>query len=266
MIDPRLIATGAVIGAVLVTSLLGRRLVARLDLGPAQRQRTRNVLRYGLLLALIVGLFTVWADVVTEAALVASGFAVALVLFHKDLILNVLGWWQKTISGSFRIGDRVRIGNLRGDVLDYGVLCTTLMEVDPEATHGMRTGNVLMVPNMKLLSEPVLNETLVIGFEWKEFPFTVAASERESMEAALLAAGEEILGPYRSEVEAALEQMSAQYAFHPIEVAPRVYMEAADGDAITLTLRLATPARSLRVTQDAITRRILQWRQGSTNP
>ena len=266
MFEPRLMATCALLGAVVVSIFVGRRLLGRLDLTPEQRQRTRNVMRYGVLLILGASLITVWADVVSEAALVASGFAVALVLFHKDLILNVLGWWQKTMSGAYKIGDRIRIGALRGDVLDYGVLSTTLMAVDPDATHGMRTGNVLIVPNMKLLTEPVLNETLVLGFEWKEYRFTVPVGQRAEAESALLEAAQEVLAPHQAEVVSALEKMSVQFAFHPIDVAPRVFLELADDAHVTLTLRLATPARALRVTQDALNRRFLQWQQASTNP
>jgi small-conductance mechanosensitive channel len=265
MDDPRIIATAGVLGGIMLVGLLGRRLVSRLDLSPEQRQRTRNMLRYGLAAVLVLGLVIVWAEVLSQAALVASGFAVALVLFHKDLILNVLGWWQKIMSGSFRIGDRVRVGEYRGDVLDYGVLSTTLMEVDSNATHGMRTGNVITLPNMLLLSESVINETLVLGFEWKEYRFTVPSAQRVAAEAALLQEAETLLAPYRAEVEAALQQMSQQYAFHPIGVAPTVYVEAKDGEVV-LTLRLATPARALRVTHDALTRSFLVWQQGSTNP
>jgi small-conductance mechanosensitive channel len=266
MTDPRFIATGAVVGVALATAVLGRRLVTRLDLSPEQRQRTRNVLRYGLLLGVSIGLLTVWADVVSEAALVASGFAVALVLLHKDLMLNALGWWQKTMSGAYRIGDRVRIGGLRGDVLDYGLLSTTLMEVDPDATHGMRTGNVLIVPNMKLLAEPVLNETLVLGYEWKEFRFTVAIDELQDAETALLGAAQALIAPYQAEVEAALATMSKKFAFRTIEVTPRVYCHPGPNDTVVMTLRLATPARELRTTQDALTRTFIDWRQGSTKP
>ncbi len=266
MDDPRLIATAAIAGAVFVVGLLGRRLVGRLDLSTEQRQRTRNMLRYGLVLALVVGLVTLWADVLSQAAFVASGFAVALVLFHKDLTLNVLGWWQKTISGAYRIGDRVRIGTIRGDVLDYGVLSTTLMEVDPDATHGMRTGNVVTVPNMKLLTEPVVNETLSLAYEWKEFQFTVPTAEWKAAEQVLLDAAEAQLAPHREAVEAELGRMAEQYAFHPIATTPRVFVEAGQGEDVILTLRLPTPARALRVTHDALNRAFLHWQQGSTKP
>lgn len=224
MNDPQLIATTILLAMIVLVSIVGRRVVAGLDLRPEQRQRTRVVLRYSLSLALFLGLMTVWADAVSEAALVASGFAVAIVLFNKDLILNILGWWQKTITGAYRIGDRIRIGQFRGDVLDYGVLSTTLMEVDPKADHGMRTGNVVTMPNMVLLTEPVVNETLVLGFEWKEYRFTVPMEQRNQAEATLLEAAREQLSSYRTEVETALEKMANHYAFHPIDVEPRIFV------------------------------------------
>lgn len=260
MNETRLLFTLVVFAGVFLVGFLARRVVAELDLRPEQRQRTRVVIRYGLLLVLCVGLTTVWAEVVNQAALVASGFAVAIVLFNKDLILNVLGWWQKTISGAFRIGDRVRVGEFRGDVLDYGLLATTIMEVDPEATHGMRTGNVITMPNMLLLTQPVVNETLVLDFEWKEYRFEVPTSERSKAEHVLLEAANEILAPYRDDVEAALREMGEHYAFRPIEVAPRIFVEMKGLDELVLILRLATPARALRVTHDALTRAYLASR------
>jgi len=112
----------------------------------------------------------VWAAQIQSAAMVASGFAVAIVLFNKDIILSALGWWMKMASGAYRIGDRVRIGEYRGDVIDYGVLSTTLMAVDTGADHGMRTGNVITIPNALMLTFAVVNETriwVLSGKRWR---------------------------------------------------------------------------------------------------
>ena len=131
------------------------------------------------------------------------------------------------------------------------------MEVDPKADHGMRTGNVVTMPNMVLLTEPVVNETLVLGFEWKEYRFTVPMEQRNQAEATLLEAARELLSSYRTEVETALEKMANHFAFHPIDVEPRVFVEQGGADTVVLILRLATPARALRVTHDALTRAFL---------
>ena len=156
MNDPKIVISVVLMGILLLFGLMARAAVRRMDLSPEQRRRTKNMVLYGVLIILAAGLTITWADQLAEAAIVASGFAVALVLFHKELVLNVLGWWVKTMGSSFRIGDRIRVGTTRGDVIDYGVLTTTLMEVEHSADHGMRTGNVICIPNAHLLTEPVI--------------------------------------------------------------------------------------------------------------
>jgi len=266
MDDSRIIATVVIVGIALLLGLMGYGVVRRLDLSPEQRQRTRNVLGYGLVALVLVALLIVWVELVSDAALLASGFAVAIVLFHKDLILNVLGWWQKTMSGAFRIGDRIQIGSFRGDVIDYGLLSTTLIEIYPDAAHGLRTGNILTLPNMMFLSQPVLNETRALSFEWSEISFTVDREERDAAETALFGAASTVLATYRSEMVAELEHMAENFAFHPLPPDPKIYVEAGDDDRVTLALRLAMPARAIRRTRDAVTRAFLDARSASTKP
>jgi len=247
-------------------AFLGRRTLERLNLNPEQRQRTRNMMRYGLSLLFLVAATVIWAEVLTSAALVASGFAVAIVLFHKDLILSVLGWWLKTMSASFRIGDRVRIGAVRGDVIDSGVLATTLIEVDSSASHGLRTGNVVTVPNALLLTEPVINETRILAFEWHELEFEVGAgADWSQAEQVVLAAAEHEVSQYRSEVDAQLADMGEAFAFHPIHVAPRSFVVAEAEGRVRIQLRMVLPARRIRSTSDKVVRAFIKWRAESTN-
>ena len=42
------------------------------------------------------------------------------------------------------------------------------MEVDTEAPHGMRTGNIVTFPNALMLTEPVVNETRVLDLSGGE--------------------------------------------------------------------------------------------------
>ena len=139
MTDPKLLASGAVIVLALVLALSFRSAIQRMDLSPEQRRRTKNVVRYALTLFVLIGLAVVWAAELQSVAIVASGFAVAIVLFNKDIILSVLGWWMKTLPG--RTGsETIRVDEWRGDGIDHGVLSTT-DGGDTEAPHGMRNGN-----------------------------------------------------------------------------------------------------------------------------
>lgn len=247
------------------SGLIARSGIRRMDLSPEQRRRTKNMVIYALCILLGVGMAVTWAEELAAATIVASGFAVALVLLHKELVLNVMGWWVKTMGNAFRIGDRVRVGDVRGDVIDYGILTTTLMEVGTDADHGMRTGNLVTLPNAALLAEPLLNETRVLAFEWKEFTFSLLPDEdwREA-ESILSVAATEMVSNYRDEVVTQLSKMADQFAFHPIDVKPYVFLRSMPDGGIQLWVRVAVPTREIALMEDHLTRIFLKWRAVST--
>ena len=189
----------------------------------------------------------------------------AIVLFNKELILSVLGWWLKTVSGAYRIGDRIRVGDIRGDVIDYGVLFTTLMQIESDADHGMRSGNVVTIPNALLLSEALVNETRILGFEWKEVHFTLPKGEDwQAVEMKLHQTAVSIVDEYRQELLDALAMMSERFAFHPIEENPQVFVKPLDDGKIRIWVRLALPARGIAIGADRLNRAFLQCQNGVT--
>lgn len=61
-------------------------------------------------------------------------------------------------SSAVDIGDRIRIGNLKGDVRHIGLFHIILDEVgDDEKMGGELTGRLLHIPNLLVLDQPVLN-------------------------------------------------------------------------------------------------------------
>jgi len=64
------------------------------------------------------------------------------------------------------VGDRVRIEDAKGDVIDVDLLVTTLWEVGGELVSGNQpSGRLVTVPNSTVLSSQVFN------FSWEEFPY-----------------------------------------------------------------------------------------------
>ena len=127
-----LLSLAAVVLTFIVTALI-ERAVRRIPVSPPQRRRAVRLARTGGLLLLALLLAVVWAQELRNAAIVLSALAVAIVIGFKEIMACALGWWIKMAGGHFRVGDRVAIsstaGPVRGDVLDYGLLTTTLMEV-----------------------------------------------------------------------------------------------------------------------------------------
>ena len=60
---------------------------------------------------------------------VAFGVAGAGIAFAlQEVIASFAGWLAIMFGGFYKTGDRVQLGGMKGDVMDIGVLRTTLME------------------------------------------------------------------------------------------------------------------------------------------
>jgi len=257
MHDWQLIASSTAALGTIVSGIVASSMVKRLDLSPEQRQRTRNVINYGLILILAAFLVVVWASQIRAAAFMVSAFAVAIVLATKETLMCVGGWWLKTMGGAYRIGDRIQVGSIKGDVMDYGVLTTTLMNVTQGDNPDLRTGAVVTIPNSVLLTAVVINETHSLDYTWREISLEVDAdSNWQDVEKVMLECAMEEIEPYKEKMSQQLGALEKDMAFRAISVDPRVFIEILPGTEIRLTLRLGVPVKSLRVTEDRITRKI----------
>ena len=111
--------------------------------------------------ALVVGLIgglvvAVWRfpDMSVAVPVLAVGLAVAL----QKYTASFFGYFVINFSRIYTPGDRIRIGNIKGDVRWVGLIHTILEEVgEDEKLGGELTGRILHVPNLVILDQPVLN-------------------------------------------------------------------------------------------------------------
>lgn len=114
-------------------------------------------------LAILVVLAFVGATVSTaiyvpEVAIYVPIMALGLALALQKYTASFFGHFVIMLCGIYGVGDRIRIGNIKGDVRRVGVLHTTLEEVgEDEKLGGELTGRILHVPNLIILDQPVLN-------------------------------------------------------------------------------------------------------------
>lgn len=80
----------------------------------------------------------------------------------KDYIANLISTLVIKRSKDIKVGKRVKINvpgvpTTKGDIMDIGILRTTVMEVgDGERLPSVRTGRLIKVPNYMLISNPVM--------------------------------------------------------------------------------------------------------------
>lgn len=110
-----------------------------------------------------------FGQIITLLGFLAAGIAIAL----KEPIVNLFGWFFTIWNGSFRIGDRIEINGVKGDVIEIGLFQFKLMELHAWVDGDQYTGRVLYVPNSKIFTEVKANYSTISEFIWHEFDFTI---------------------------------------------------------------------------------------------
>ena len=126
----------------------------------------RRVLRLLVALALLsIGLSILFANWYT--AVVSLGLLSLILGFALQTpITSIIGWIYILVRAPYRVGDRVRIGEATGDVIDIGYLDTTLWEFGVQyLTTNHPSGGVIKFPNSEVVSKPVYN------YSWPLFPY-----------------------------------------------------------------------------------------------
>ena len=127
-----------------------------------------------LLIALIVisMLFSNWYTAVVSVGLVSLILGFAL----QTPIASFIGWIYILIRTPYRVGDRIRIDDATGDVIDVSYLDTTLWEFGGEyLSTDHPSGRVIKFPNSNVLHSAVYNYSWpLFPYIWNEIKFNIA--------------------------------------------------------------------------------------------
>jgi hypothetical protein len=178
---------------------------------------------------------------------VAMGILGAGIAFASQEVIGSFAGYVNIVTGSlFRIGDRVRIGNVEGDVLDISVLRTTVMEIGEWVHADQYTGRIVTVANRVVFSDPVFNYTQHWRYLWDEIviPVTYASDWRRAGEM-MLAHGETYTSRFQEQAQADLQAVLDRYPLHETAVEPTLYVVMTD-NWIELTLRFVVAANERR--------------------
>lgn len=70
-----------------------------------------------------------------------AGIAFAL----QEVIASLAGWVAMSFGRFYKVGDRVQLGGIKGDVIDIGMLRTTLMECGGWINGDLYNGRIVRV-------------------------------------------------------------------------------------------------------------------------
>lgn len=103
------------------------------------------------------------------------------------------------VKRPFEIGDRVTIGNIKGDVEDITLTHIHIKEIGGTIASEERSGRIILIPNAKLFEQDIINYTLTDELILDQVKFTITfESDLKETEKIVLEATEEILSEYLS--------------------------------------------------------------------
>jgi small-conductance mechanosensitive channel len=128
----------------------------------------RKVTNYliNTLVALII--FGIWVQRVGDLSIALGILGAGLAFALQEVIGSIAGWVAIITGRPFTIGDRVETGSIRGDVVDIGLLRTTLMEIGNWLAGDHNTGRIVTVSNAFIFKEPLFNYSRHLKYIWDE--------------------------------------------------------------------------------------------------
>ena len=226
------------------------------------RYNLDRVLNLILVLAIgIIGLSVLSATWYT--ALVSLGILSLILGFALQTpITSLIGWVYLLIRQPYRVGDRIKIGDAKGDVIDVSYLDTTLWEVGgPYLSTEHPSGRIVKFPNSLVLNETVYNYSWpLFPYIWNEIKFQVAYdTDLEFVARTMQQVVEEDLGEQMPDRVRVYRNLLQQTPVDELEIQeqPVVHFRASENTWLDAIVRyLVHPKESGRV-KTRLTRKLL---------
>ncbi len=212
-------------------------------------------LGYFLSLVLLMFIFSDKLGGLTVALGVAgAGIAFAL----QEVIVSFAGWLVVMFSGIYKTGDRVQLGGIRGDVMDIGVLRTTIMEIGQWVDGDLYNGRIVVVANSFVFKEPVFNYSGDFPFLWDEIKIPIQfGSNYEKTSKILLEIGKEVAGNLSDLSIEKWGMLQNKFRLEDAQTEPMVSLIAHD-NWVEYTLRYVVNYKRRRFTKTELFTKILK--------
>jgi small-conductance mechanosensitive channel len=254
----KLIASLVAVVVILGVVRFLQRSLTRYVQNSVSRYRARKFITFLGYLAGIGVVLTVFSDRLggLTVALGVAGAGIAFAL--QEVIASVAGWLAVSFGGFYQVSDRIQLGGIRGDVIDIGVLRTTLMECGEWIKGDQYTGRIVRIANSFVFKEPVFNYSADFPFLWDEImvPFKYG-SDYTLARQILQQVGGELVARYADQFESAWQQIQKKYAIENQTLEPTVTL-VANQNWLEFTLRYVVDYKLRRSTKDQLFRRILE--------
>jgi small-conductance mechanosensitive channel len=199
----RVVVILAVLALVMLLSEVWRRATYRYVREVRRRRQVlllrRFVTGFSMALVIALGFISEFGSLATFAGFLTAGIAVAL----QTVILSVAAYFFLIGRYGVRVGDRISLGGVTGDVIDIGLVRLYLLELSGTGINLYPTGRVVVFSNSVLFqASPLFKQIPGTAYTWHEAVVPLApGTDHAFAEKKLLDAVNEVYAGYRSDIE-----------------------------------------------------------------
>ncbi|MBZ0185720.1 MAG: mechanosensitive ion channel family protein [Candidatus Obscuribacterales bacterium] len=218
----------------------------------SQRYTFSKVIEFTAYFLALVLVTVVFRDALGNLAVIlgaaTAGFAFAL----KEVIVGLAGWVAVSFGNLYKVGDRVQLGGIRGDVIDIGFGRTTLMELGEWVDGDLYTGRIVRVSNGVVFQDPLFNYSRDLPFLWDEIVLDVKyGSDLDASRQLLDQAVQATVGEYAQEAKLHWQRVKNKYLLEDEKIDPFVTL-VLTSSAMQFTVRYPVDYRERRSVKDKL--------------
>lgn len=246
---------------ILMCMVLGDALIRRLMRYPVLDRRQRQTLRAVLELTVqIVGALTILLVVFgapKQTPTIVGLTTAALTIALQDFVLSFFGWFVLMGKKGMRVGDLVEINGVGGEVIEIGLMSTTLLETGKLSENGYPTGRRITFMNSFAIRGQYFNFSTAGQWMLDQFDVTVPASDKMHVVVdAILNAVEQVTGDNARVAEQEWRRVTHGESMHDLRATPSVNLRPSGND-FAVEVRYVTRASERVETRNKLYRRVI---------
>lgn len=236
------------------------RITDKYDVNLRTKYRISKTSSYVATILMIIIVGQIWLkdnhatwDVSTFFGLLSAGIAVAL----KDPIANIAGWLFILWKRPFEVGDRIQVGEEKGDVIDQRIFMFTVLEIGNWVDADQSTGRVIHIPNARIFQQTLASYTKGFEYIWNEIPVLITfESDWKKAKQILLDISHEHGEQFTKPAEKKMKNAAKRFMIYYKNLTPIVYTSVKEC-GVMLTIRYLTEPRKRRNSEQEIWEEIL---------
>ena len=259
----RVLSIAVAMGVILLLSEVWRRVTFRY-VSDVRRRRQFLVLRRVVMgfcmgIVLILGFVSEFSSLATFAGFITAGLAVGL----QTILLSVAAYFFLVGRWGIRVGDRISVASVTGDVIDIGLVRLYLMELAGTGVDLYPTGRVVVFSNSVLFqpTTPLFKQIPGSEYAWHEVSILLnPGGKYDLIESQLMEAVRSVHKEYSDDLQRQLGYTERRMDISVRPPEPHGQLQYGDS-GLEYAVRYPVDLRKASEVDEKITRKVLEMLQ-----